>query len=331
MKDGSALERLATITDAVFDKTGTLTTGEPQVRATTIPAGVIAGVAKALALRSSHPAAKALAKYLPEPPRAEVGGVQEIAGQGVQAQYQDKRVRLGRTDWVAEIASKSSAETTESGSAFAVEGGPMYVSNFTETLRADGSWMVSSLQQQDISCRIVSGDHEAPVSAVSRALGMNGFQAAMRPGDKLDYLNRQAAAERKVMMVGDGLNDAPALVAAHVSMAPSSASDVGRTAADFVFTRKSLDAVVFAYDMATSTHNIVKQNFGLAIFYNLLAVPLAVCGQLNPLLAAIAMSTSSIIVVANSLRLHLIKPRSPATKTVPVESSTSTAITERYA
>jgi P-type Cu2+ transporter len=330
MKDGSALERLAAITDAVFDKTGTLTTGEPAVRATTIPSGPTAALAKALAHRSSHPAARALARYLPELPLGDVLDVHEVAGHGVEARYHDKRVRLGRPNWVAEISSQEASGANTPGSAFALEGRPLYLSCFNETLRPDAGWMVSALRGQGISCRIISGDHEAPVAAVSSSLNMDGFQASMLPRDKLEYLKGQAATGCKVLMVGDGLNDAPALVAAHVSMAPSSASDVGRTAADFVFTRSSLSAVVYAYDMAVATHRIVKQNFGLAIIYNLLAVPLAVSGQLNPLLAAIAMSTSSIIVVGNSLRLHLLKPRVPEAPTVAKSNHQSTAVVERY-
>jgi P-type Cu2+ transporter len=331
MKDGSALERLATITDAVFDKTGTLTTGEPQIGVTTVPSGQMAAVAKALALRSSHPAARALAKHFPELPVDTLVDAHEVAGQGVGARYQDKRVRLGRPEWVAEITRQKTPDTNASGSAFAFEAGPIYLSTFTETLRSDGGWMVRALRGQNISCRILSGDHEPPVTRVANALGMDGYQAAMRPGDKLDYLNRQAAQHHKLLMVGDGLNDAPALVAAHVSMAPSSASDVGRTAADFMFTRSSLAAVIYAYDMAIATHRIVKQNFALAIIYNLLAVPLAVSGQLNPLLAAIAMSTSSIIVVGNSLRLHLLRPRAPKATAISEGNQSSAATMERYA
>jgi P-type Cu2+ transporter len=272
-----------------------------------------------------------VARYFPELPLGDVVDVHEVAGQGVEARYLDRRVRLGRPDWVAEITSQRTADANAPGSAFAIEGSSLYRSHLAETLRPDGGWMVSTLQGQGISCRIISGDHEAPVMRVAKSLGMDGFQAAMRPGNKLDYLNREATAQHKVLMVGDGLNDAPALVAAHVSMAPSSASDVGRTAADFVFTRSSLSAVVYAYDVAIATHRIVKQNFGLAILYNALAVPLAVSGQLNPLLAAIAMSTSSIIVVGNSLRLHLLKPRSPEASVISEGSQSSTAIMERYA
>jgi P-type Cu2+ transporter len=157
-----------------------------------------------------------------------------------------------------------------------------------------------------------------------------GYHADMRPGDKLNYLNEAAVEGKKLLMVVDGLNDAPALVAAYVSMAPVSASDVGRTAADFVFTRSSLASVVYAYDIAVATSRIVRQNFGLAIFDNMSAVPLAVSGQLNPLLAAVAMSTSSIIVVGNSLRLHLTRPRAPVIVPQTFENSLATKM-EQFA
>jgi P-type Cu2+ transporter len=190
--------------------------------------------------------------------------------------------------------------------------------------------MVDRLRDQNISCGILSGDTEAPVVRMAAILGIKNVRAALRPGDKLDYLNRAAAEGRKLLMVGDGLNDAPALAAAHVSMAPASASDVGRAAADFVFTRGSLSAVVYAHDVALAAGRIVRQNFALAILYNLLAVPLAVSGQLNPLLAAVAMSTSSILVVGNSLRLYLLRPRLPQAG-LRKESSQHQAMKEQFA
>jgi P-type Cu2+ transporter len=311
MKDGSALERLADIEGAVFDKTGTLTTGEPNVSATTIPMGRAAMLAKALALRSIHPAARAWAKYFATESNIELSEVHEVPGSGIEASFQGKSVRLGRSAWVAEISKQDVQAESSEGAAFAIAGGDVYYSQLTETLRPDGRWLVDTFLSQNISCHILSGDHERPVANVAVALGVTGYHADMRPGDKLNYLNNAAAKRKKLLMVGDGLNDAPALVAAYVSMAPVNASDVGRTAADFVFTRSSLASVVYAYDIAVATSRIVRQNFGLAIFYNVLAVPLAVSGQLNPLLAAVAMSTSSIIVVGNSLRLQLTRPRAP--------------------
>ncbi len=311
MKDGSALERLAAIDGAVFDKTGTLTTGQPSIKTTTIPHGPLEAIVKTLASRSVHPAARAYAKYFADVPEAELTGVHEVSGCGVEATSNGKAARLGRSTWVSEIATPNPKGEIEQGLAFAVEDGEVYLGQLAETLRPDGKWMVKTLQDDNIECHILSGDHHKPVAHVAATLDIIQYQSNMRPGDKLGFLNAAAAEGKKFLMVGDGLNDAPALAAAHVSMAPASASDVGRTAADFIFTRDSLISVVTAYDIAKATSRIVRQNFAFAIIYNVLAVPLAVSGQLNPLLAAVAMSTSSIIVVGNSLRLHFHKERNP--------------------
>lgn len=306
MKDGSALERMAAITEAVFDKTGTLTTGEPVVRRSDLQPGRDAAVAKALALRSVHPAARALARYINDAPASNLTDLHEVPGHGVEARVDGKLVRLGRRNWVGEIA--QTPVSNSSGVAFAVEGGAAVITTLSEQVRAGAKPMLDALRRRGISITLLSGDGEEPVSALARRLEIADFRADLKPGDKLAHLTHAVEQGRKVLMVGDGLNDAPALAAAHVSMAPSSASDIGRMAADFVFTHQSLAAISFAHRAAVDTGQIVKQNFGLAIIYNLLAVPLAMAGQLNPLIAAIAMSTSSIIVVGNSLRLYLLQP-----------------------
>ncbi|OYZ39880.1 MAG: nitrogen fixation protein FixI, partial [Novosphingobium sp. 16-62-11] len=146
------------------------------------------------------------------------------------------------------------------------------------------------------------GDSVPAVAAVARATCLTA-QAAASPAEKQEAIQRLQNAGRKVMMAGDGLNDGPALAAAHASIAPGSASDVGRQAADMVFTADSLLAIPRAIRVSRQTMRVVRQNFVLAIGYNLLAVPLAILGHVTPLIAAAAMSTSSLIVVANSLRL----------------------------
>lgn len=307
LKDGSALERLAAIDAAAFDKTGTLTTGEPAVALCGIPGGKAAAVAKALSLRSVHPAARALARHLGAAPEAQITELHEVPGNGVEGIFEGRRVRLGRRSWVSEITATPAAGPGQ-GVAFAMEGEGIWFTTLSERARPGARAVVAALRARHIPVMLLSGDAAAPVEAIANDLGINDYRSDLKPGDKLAILTAAAQAGRKMLMVGDGLNDAPALAAAHVSIAPASASDIGRTAADFVFTHESLASVVFAHRVARATGHIVKQNFALAILYNVLAVPLAMAGQLNPLLAALAMSTSSIIVVANSLRLHLLGP-----------------------
>ena len=176
------------------------------------------------------------------------------------------------------------------------------VLTFEDALRPDARRVVDDLKAMSIGSAIISGDRAAAVAPVARALALTA-QTGMHPEDKLAAIARQAAQGHKVLMVGDGLNDGPALAAGHASMAPASASDAGQNAADAVFMGDSLLPVVTAVRVARATQRIVRQNFILAIGYNAIAVPLAIAGLVTPLIAAAAMSGSSLIVVANALRL----------------------------
>jgi len=300
MKDGSALERLANIDLVAWDKTGTLTTGEPTIR--TLPkldAASQAAVAS-LAARSAHPAARAIASRLAAPGTAPVD-VAERPGFGVEGVIDGRRARLGRESWVGEIAADV---MTGDGPAFAFEGGQMLRFPLDEKLRDGAVDSVSDLALMNLPGEILSGDAAPAVAQVQGLLGLRGAQSAMSPADKIAWLDDLRAQGIRVLMVGDGLNDTAALATAHVSMSPASASEAGRAAADLVFLRDDLRAVPQAVGIARRTGRIVRQNFGLAILYNCIAVPLAVAGLVTPLIAAIAMSASSIAVVANSLRLN---------------------------
>jgi P-type Cu2+ transporter len=307
MKDGSALERMAEFDRVAFDKTGTLTTGEPAVARCEVPAGTLRAVVRSLASRSRHPASQALARYLGPQPDESLENIEEIPGHGMKAMWNGRSVRLGRTEWVQDIAGATATGST--GIGFAVEAGPLFAIELLEQIRASAKPMIASLSDAGLPCEILSGDAQAPVSRIAAMLGIREFRFGLRPADKLMRLAELSSQGHKVLMVGDGLNDAPSLAAAHVSMAPASASDIGRNAADFVFTRGDLSAVTFTHHVAIRARRIVHQNFGLAIAYNLLAVPLAISGLLNPLIAAVAMSTSSIIVVGNSMRLMRPRPQ----------------------
>lgn len=172
----------------------------------------------------------------------------------------------------------------------------------SDPVRPDVAETISNLRQIGVESRIISGDGQGPVNKLAHQLDIPA-QAEMLPGAKLELLNQLKAAGHRPLMVGDGINDGPALAAAHASIAPGSASDVSQQAADAVFMGKSLMPVATAIKMARATMKVVRQNFGFAVLYNMFAVPLALAGLVTPLIAAVAMSVSSLIVIGNSLRL----------------------------
>ena len=174
--------------------------------------------------------------------------------------------------------------------------------------------MIAALKARGFAIELLSGDREPAVKRLAGELGIANWRAAARPAAKIARLEELAAEGRKVAMIGDGLNDAPALRAAHVSLSPADAADVSQTAADFIFQGAKLAPIVEAVDVARKSRRLVFQNFGLALAYNAVAVPLAVAGFVTPLVAAIAMSSSSITVTLNSLRLNLAQRRALSRK-----------------
>ncbi len=308
MKDGSALERLAGIDRIVWDKTGTLTTGTPALAALPAMETATEAALAALAARSAHPAARAIAARLPVPNLA-LEDVAERPGFGVEGLIGGRRARLGRASWVAEIAT---GLTEGDGPAFAFEGEAMLRLPLSESLRNGAAEAVAALARRGLPSEILSGDVASAVTRIAARLDIAEMRHELTPARKIARLEALRDAGHRPLMVGDGLNDTAALAAAHVSMSPASASEAGRAAADFVFLRDDLEAVPLTWKIARRTAEIVRQNFGLAILYNCIAVPLATAGLVTPLIAAIAMSASSIAVVANSLRLNRRQTRTPA-------------------
>ncbi len=292
VKDGSALERLAECDIALFDKTGTLTLGSPRADVSGLDADARA-IALGLAQASRHPLSRGLAAALraegTEP--AAIADVREVGGQGLTGQWQGMVVAL----------EKPEGETQSLATTLRI-GDRCQIITFADPLRTDADETLAALRREGIAASILSGDRAGPVDAAARWLGL-AAQAEASPQAKLAALEALKAQGRRPLMVGDGLNDGPALAAAHASIAPGTASDASQQAADAVFIGERLMPVALAVRVARATMRIVRQNFGFSIAYNLLAVPLALTGLVTPLVAAIAMSVSSLVVVANSLRL----------------------------
>jgi len=298
VKDGSALERLAEVDRALFDKTGTLTLGHPEPVDLEPLDEEARSVALALARGSCHPLSQALHRALEAQGAvpAEVNRIEEAPGVGLRGIYRGCIVTLGRPD-------RAACDTDLLAASLVIPERPPILLRFKDPIRPGARLAIRALEQMGIEPSIVSGDRAQAVAPVAGELGLTA-QTGMSPADKLTAIGRLSDAGQKVLMVGDGLNDGPALAAAHASIAPASASDVGQNAADAVFLGNSLLPVVKAIRISRRTMRIVRQNFAIAIAYNALAIPLALAGLVTPLVAALAMSGSSIIVVANALRLR---------------------------
>jgi Cu2+-exporting ATPase len=297
LKSADALERMAQVDTIVFDKTGTLTLGKPHlVNAAEIDA-VSMQLAASMAAHSKHPLAKAIQNGEAQ----EAQNVTETPGQGLTGMIGGRTVRLGRRDWCGD-GNAPADDTPELW--LKVENEPPVRFIFADELRRDAAAVVAQLKRDGYEIELLSGDREPVVARVAAALGITVFRARVTPVEKATTIEMLRQRGRRVLMVGDGLNDAPALTAADVSMSPSSALDITQNAADIVFQGAKLSPVLEALAVSKRADKLVRQNFVLALLYNALAVPLAMVGLVTPLIASIAMASSSIIVVANAQRLN---------------------------
>lgn len=295
LKSATALERLAEVDTIVFDKTGTLTLGRPRlIRDDGWTEADLAAAAQ-LAAVSRHPLSRALMEAAPAVSPAE--GVSEHAGQGLS---------LGGT----RLGSRVFCDIEDDGD---TAGPELWLSRpdhqpvrfrFDDALRPDAVEAVAALRTAGYRLVLLSGDRAPSVAAVAGTVGITDWQSALLPAAKAAWIERARAEGRQVLMVGDGLNDAPALAAAHASLAPAHAADATSGAADAVFQGERLDAVPALLATAKAAGSIARQNLALALAYNALAVPLAIAGFVTPLIAALAMSSSSLAVVGNALRLN---------------------------
>ncbi|MGE4527999.1 MAG: copper-translocating P-type ATPase, partial [Rhodospirillaceae bacterium] len=295
VKSGTALERLEKVDTVVFDKTGTLTTGTPQLAPGEWTQADLAAAA-ALAAGSRHPLARALAAAagVARP----CADAREVPGEGMAA----GAARLGRYAFAGGVGEPPAAAGPELWWRAGEAAAPVRFA-FTQTLRPDAADAVAALREMGIAVSVLSGDREAAVEDAARQAGISDWRAACRPADKVARLAALRAEGRHVAMVGDGLNDAPALAAAEVSLSPATAADLAQTAADVVFQGERLAPVAETIGVARRAGRLVRLNFAFAIGYNLVTVPLAMAGLVTPLIAAAAMSTSSLVVMVNAMRL----------------------------
>lgn len=309
VKDGAALEKLARIDRIVLDKTGTVTTG--QLVASNIE-GIdddTLAIATGLTRNSTHPLSRALtsAAQLRHISPRQVSDIEEHPGLGLEGMFVGHQVRVGNFDWCGEGPREQAAKSATPNSTLwiSIEGRPTVSVGFTDQLRDDTQQTVEKWTGEGIDITLLSGDREASVKSVAQAASIDSYISEASPAEKVEYVTKLETFGHRVLMIGDGINDAPALAAAHVSMAPASASDIGRAAAEIIFLGDKLEPAAYALNIARRTKMLIQQNFALALVYNLVAIPIAIAGFASPLVAAVAMSTSSLIVTLNALRLRI--------------------------
>jgi Cu2+-exporting ATPase len=300
LNDARGLEKLGEIDFVVFDKTGTLTLPEPGVaNAGDVPADLLE-LAGRLARSSHHPLAQALARSVRA--GAPLPDARETPGQGVRAPHEGGEARLGSA-WFCD-AENLTALDAEASAIYIRAGDRVARLSIRQTLRPDAAKIVAHLRGVGLDLHILSGDRDEAVGSVATQLGIADWRGCQKPADKIAFIEELKARGKKVLMVGDGLNDAPALAAAHASISPIDAVHLTQTQADAVFLGDRLLPVAAALSIAKQARALMTQNLAFAIGYNAIAVPVAMAGHASPLFAALAMSGSSILVTLNALRLR---------------------------
>ncbi len=327
MKNGAALERLATIDTVVLDKTGTLTEKSAKLASEYQLSDKHALILCELSKSSSHPFARAIAATcLVDDIKSGMKDCKEIAGKGIQAVHEGVLYRLGKPSWAIEKLSDSTGiDTPQSRSFFSANGRLLTQFDFNECLRSDALSTIQKFADAQVRLCVASGDQHASVANIADLLSIGEIVSHASPSDKSNYVEHLKQSGRSVLMVGDGINDTVALTAANVSFAMGDAGDIGASSSDFVLLHSKLGGIYTTWRLAAQAKRIVTQNIAIAVVYNLVAMPLAFAGWVSPLIAAIAMSLSSILVVGNSLRLSLFDNSSKPTSKKQISQFTTVA------
>lgn len=308
----SALETLPEIDTFVFDKTGTLTTGQLEIQQILPEPGLqseqLLELAAMLEQSSAHPIAKAFAPWLKTPAPIQV---RTLPGQGVEAHWQGHDYRLGQVRFALDQPQAAWPENLQEGTRLCLsrDGQAMGWFVLRDTLREDAASVIQSLQRQGLRIGLLSGDEQAHVQRLANTLRVDFWQAEQMPEDKLERIQSLQRQGHRVAMVGDGVNDAPVLAAADVSVAMGQGAALAQTTSDLILLAESLRPLDDGHAIAQATRQVIRQNLSWAVGYNLLAIPLAAAGWVEPWMAALGMSASSLVVVLNAWRITRVRTR----------------------
>jgi Cu+-exporting ATPase len=317
IRNADALEKAGTIDIIAFDKTGTLTEGKPELieietLQSTYSYDALMSFASGIEQYSVHPFAQAIVKKSQDIPQAE--SVKEFPGKGMKGIVSEHDILIGKLDWILEegmhLEIDSIKQTYQSGESMlglCIDGSPHAIFIFADTIRDTSKEIIQTLHDDLLQTMILSGDQESTVKTIADNLGMKQYHAGLLPHEKLEKISGLQKTGHRLAMIGDGINDAPALAQAHLGIAMGSGTDIAMNTADITIMNSDLHSVITAIRLSRNTMRIIKQNFFWAFIFNIIGIPLAAFGLLNPMFAAGAMAFSSVSVISNSLRLSTLK------------------------
>ncbi len=316
IRNADALEKAGTIDIIAFDKTGTLTEGKPElieieILQSTYSYDALMSYASGIEQYSVHPFAQSIVKKSQDIPQAE--SVKEFPGKGMKGIVSGHEILIGKLDWILEegmqLEIDSIKQTYQSGESMlglCIDGSPHAIFIFADTIRDTSKEIIQTLHDDLLQTMILSGDQESTVKTIADNLGMKQYHAGLLPHEKLEKISGLQKTGHRLAMIGDGINDAPALAQAHLGIAMGSGTDIAMNTADITIMNSDLHSVITALRLSRNTMRIIKQNFFWAFIFNIIDIPLAALGLLNPMFAAGAMAFSSVSVISNSLRLSSI-------------------------
>jgi Cu+-exporting ATPase len=317
IRNADALEKAGTIDIIAFDKTGTLTEGKPELIEietlhSTYSYDALMSYASGIEQYSVHPFAQAIVKKSQDIPKAD--SVSEFPGKGMKGIVSGHDILIGKLDWIREegmqleIGSiKQKYQSGESMLGLCIDGSPHAILIFADTIRDTSKGIIQTLHDDLLQTMMLSGDQESTVKSIANELGIMQYHAGLLPHEKLEKISGLQKAGHRLAMIGDGINDAPALAQAHLGIAMGSGTDIAMNTADITIMNSDLHSVITAIRLSRNTMRIIKQNFFWAFIFNIIGIPLAAFGLLNPMFAAGAMAFSSVSVISNSLRLSTLK------------------------
>lgn len=312
IRNADALEKAGNIDIVAFDKTGTVTIGKPHLQTIQIANPIytrdtLMSYASAMEQYSLHPFAQAIIKESNDIVHAD--SVQEIPGKGMIGIVQGHHIHIGNLSWLSDqgisFADIQNQDIKQEHSilGMSIDNIPAGLFIFADKIRDESIDVITKLHQSGIRTIMLSGDHPETAMAIAKKIGILEVIAGILPHQKLERIDEFQKKGHHIAMVGDGINDAPALAKAHLGIAMGSGTDIAKNTADITIINTDLYAVLKAINLSKKTMRIIKQNFFWAFIFNIIGIPLAASGNLSPTFAAAAMACSSVSVISNSLRL----------------------------